>query len=405
MFPKECLVYLTLYHVLCNAIPLKTDEGLKCGYEACNPVKDGMLNVHIVPHTHDDVGWVKTYQQYYDQDVSYIISSVVENLKEDIMGQKRFIYVEMAFLKMWWQKQDESTKETFRSLVNKGKLEIILGGWCMNDEATPYYLDIIDQHSLGFEFIRKNIGDCGRPKIGWQIDPFGHSRELGSLFKQFGFHGMFVGRIDYQDKEQRRKTKTMEMVWKTSDSLDDSDLFVGVLDNVYWPPKGFCWDYWCNDRELVNSSDSYNEAKVDDFIGLMRAEAERYATDHIMVEMGSDFQYRQAEKWYRNLDELIRLVNERQNDPDFKMNLLYSTPSCYLYQLHRSNRTWGTKRDDFFPFAHRPHSFWTGYFTSRPILKRLVRTAGAILQTCKQLSALSGLPLEDYQDIEYLSKK
>lgn len=54
----------------------------------------------------------------------------------------------------------------------------------MNDEATPYYVDIIDQHTLGFEFIRQNFGECGRPKIGWQIDPFGHSREVASLFAQ-----------------------------------------------------------------------------------------------------------------------------------------------------------------------------------------------------------------------------
>ncbi|KAH3861297.1 hypothetical protein DPMN_024223 [Dreissena polymorpha] len=62
------------------------------------------------------------------------------------------------------------------------------------------------------------------------------------------------------------------------------------------------------------------------------------------------------------------------------MNLLYSNPACYLYQLNLANRTWTTKSDDFFPYAHRAHSFWTGYFTSRPNLKRLVRTAGALLQ-------------------------
>lgn len=36
------------------------------------------------------------------------------------------------------------------------------------------------------------------------------------LWFQMGFDGLFFGRADYEDIDQRKKTKTMEMMWKGS---------------------------------------------------------------------------------------------------------------------------------------------------------------------------------------------
>lgn len=67
--------------------------------------------------------------------------------------------------------------------------------------------------------MRETLGKCARPKVGWQIDPFGHSREMASLFAQFGFDGLFFARLDWRDKSKRLTTGTAEMIWNGSENL------------------------------------------------------------------------------------------------------------------------------------------------------------------------------------------
>ncbi|KAL6029892.1 hypothetical protein STEG23_036788 [Scotinomys teguina] len=349
-----------------------------------------MLNVHLLPHTHDDVGWLKTVDQYYygilndiqHASVQYILDSVITSLLED--PTRRFIYVEMAFFSRWWRQQTNATQDTVRELVRQGRLEFVNGGWVMNDEGATHYGAIVDQMTLGLRFLQDTFGSSGRPRVAWHIDPFGHSREQASLFAQMGFDGFFLGRIDYQDKLFRMKELKMEEVWRASASLKPpiADLFTGVLPNIYDPPKNLCWDVLCADPPIIEDPESpeYNAvALVNYFLELASFQQQYYRTNHTVMTMGSDFHYEDANMWFENMDKLIHLVNKQQAEGS-KVHVLYSTPTCYLWELNKANLTWSVKEDDFFPYADGPHMFWTGYFSSRPALKRYERLSYNFLQ-------------------------
>lgn len=92
----------------------------------------------------------------------------------------------------------------------------------------------------------------------------------------------------------------------------------------------------------------------------------------------------------------IRYTNERQSQ--HQINAFYSTPSCYLKALHDANIEWPTKTDDFFPLGNDPHTYWTGYYSSRPTSKRFERMGNHFLQISKKLSASATTPEEQYDE-------
>lgn len=152
--------------------------------------------------------------------MQYIIDTVVQGLLKD--PARKFVYVESAFFSKWYHEQTEALQEQVKMLVNEGRLEFIGGAWSMNDEAATHYQSIVDHFTHGLKFIKDTFGECGRPRIGWQIDPFGHSREQASLFTKMGYDGVFFSRLDWRDKSRRAETLSMETIWKSSDNLGES---------------------------------------------------------------------------------------------------------------------------------------------------------------------------------------
>ena len=168
---------------------------------------NGPLTVHVVPHSHDDVGWLKTVDEYFSgtkyniqrANVELIIDNVMRELIKD--QNKHYSQVEMKFFSMWWYEQSATMKTQVRKLVSDGRLEFLNAGWSMSDEACPSFDDFINNMQKGHDFLMKEIGV--RPRIAWHIDPFGHSNAAPRIFADMGFDAWFFARLDYQDKERR----------------------------------------------------------------------------------------------------------------------------------------------------------------------------------------------------------
>ena len=306
-----------------------------------------------------------------------ILDTSIKELEKNIT--RRFSYVEMAFFAMWWQEQNETTKVLVKQLVDGGRLQFVGGGWCSNDEATTHYTAIIDQMTLGFQLLIDTFGEMAIPKVAWQVDPFGHSKEQARLFYELGMDGLFVGRVDFEEKNTRASDNTLEMIWESS---PDTPLFTGITYGGYYPPRYFCFDQLCGDNNMHTMQNLTTK-----FYDVVKEERKSYNTNNVMVTMGGDFHYTNATKNFYYTDELIESVNNKFSD----INVFYSTPNCYLYAVNQAKKTYSVKTDDFFPYKDGAHRYWTGYFTSRPTHKYCGRRANGYLQAVKQLQTLADL--------------
>ena len=88
------------------------------------------LTVHLVCHSHDDVGWQITVDEYYDREVRSIINTVVASLAKN--PTRKFMYVEQAFFQRWWREQNDTQRQLAQRLVADKQLEFVNGGWCMH---------------------------------------------------------------------------------------------------------------------------------------------------------------------------------------------------------------------------------------------------------------------------------
>ncbi|KAJ6252865.1 alpha-mannosidase [Anaeramoeba flamelloides] len=346
------------------------------------------LDVYIVPHTHDDPAWDWTFDQYYNDKVKDILDYTIANLNTH--PDHKFMYVEISFFAHWWEQQNSTTKETVIRLLDNKQFELVNGGWVMHDEANPTYGGMIDQMTFGHSWIANNIGPQYIPKVAFHIDPFGHSDTDARIFSEMCMEYFVLDRIPFSDKSAWMDTGKMEFDWYGSHSLqkDQNSIFAYVCPPfLYGTPSPFNFE---GDPDFNQPITDLNvEEKSWQLVSIFRERAKGFLHPHLMFLFGGDFHFTRPWVEFENMDKLINYINS--NPDKYNVSVQYGTPYEY-FTIVKNWRKNNQKIEfpqrgpqDFFTyfFAYIPTKmgYWSGYYTSWPLLK------GAIAKAQRNLRA------------------
>lgn len=174
--------------------------------------KEGPLTVFVVPHSHCDPGWIKTFDEYFQSQTKSILTTVIDALNKD--PRRKFVWAEISYFEWWWREQSPSTQETTRRLLKNKQFEFVTGGWVQPDEANTQIRAMEIQLQEGHDFINKTFGSEYIPKYGWSIDPFGYSPTMAYLLHKYNFQAMLIQRVHYAVKKELAQRQHLEFMWR-----------------------------------------------------------------------------------------------------------------------------------------------------------------------------------------------
>lgn len=363
------------------------------------------LKVFIVPHSHNDPGWLKTFENYYKTQTKAIFNNMVEKLIEGT--SRKFIWAEISFLSLWWNSDaNEKDKAVFRDLLKTGQLEIVTGGWVMNDEANSHWLSVIQQLTTGHQWLMENIGYT--PKNAWSIDPFGYSSAQPYLYKLGGFDNMLIQRVHYRVKKELASNRQLEFKWRQLwDGVGKTDMFTHLMpfysydvphscgpdpkiccqfDFKRLPGNGVTCPWGIAPKKIIEKNVRERASLI---LDQWKKKAQLYRSNVVLFPLGDDFRYDRANEWdnqYKNYEMLIDYIN---NMDSWNTEVQFGTLQDYFKALHEEVKIsdFPVLSGDFFTYADRNEHYWSGYFTSRPFYKNMDRVLLAYVRAAEIITA------------------
>lgn len=256
----------------------------------------------------------------------------------------------------------------------------------MPDEACTTYSAMIDQLTLGHQFLLNTFGV--RPTKGWQIDPFGASSVTPIVYKLAGFNGHIVDRIT--NKQDYANNQELQFNWQGSPSLGgpQNTLFSEMLGGDLYCDWIGAFDF-SNDPVNPGNVASWGQK----FVNMVNSRIGWYKTPNLLAEWGCDFAFQNADPEFDSMDQVVQWL--QQNAATTGINVKYATLSDYFTAVNKSAQMQGIQWEldvggDYFPLLYGG-KWWSGYFTSRTELKGFVRNGEATSLVAEPLLAAGRL--------------
>ncbi|KAK6113041.1 Glycosyl hydrolases 38 N-terminal domain family protein [Brugia pahangi] len=360
-----------------------------------------VTEVYVLPFTHVDPGWLRTFNNYLN-DTNAILDNMLVFMQNH--PRMRFMWCEIVFLERWWIKQNESVKSLTRKLIENKQLEIVSGSWVMTDEATTYFPSIVDNIIEGQQYVNNELNV--QAEVMWSNDPFGYGPSVPYLYTKTGVKRGVINRIHHGLKAFLRYHGAIPFRWQQFfDVNDENEMYMHVLPYSHYdilnscgPDPDVCCQY---DFKRINHFTCSNAAPVPITDSNIRKRALKLEKAFLKMSLqqgsnivlsvwGDDFRYAELEEWYQQYDNLI-LLFDYINKNSKRTKIRFGTLMEYFDALERSNKIKNiipaTLSGDFFPYQCSAGDYWTGYYTTRPFYKRQERELHSFIRASDLLTA------------------
>jgi len=311
--------------------------------------------------SHLDWDWLHTFDDYYQNSVDAIFTDALQLLTQYHAAPVHYYYsiAEVAYL----QRFVAVHPDLIEPLRQVGQdLRIVGGGITSPDNLLPSGEAFIRDYLIGTSWVGDTLGLPVRQ--AWLPDDFGHDAQLPIVIEALGLQGVGFARVPGVDTTAEYiGTRPpppdsiaaellhdgLDFVWQASD---------GSETLAHWMPRGYCQGDPLLGRALTT---------VDDIRHVLATNQPASPTPYIFVPIGCDFQPPKA-----NIPSLVQTWNAQQ----YAATGVWAVEASFDHYEQLVN----THRDALRVRTFDPTPYWTGFYASRPLLKRLhLRATQALL--------------------------